>query len=33
METIADRCDNGAGSRNVCRRFVRLCRELKLFLL
>jgi transposase len=32
FKTIADfRRDNGAGIRNVCRRFVVLCRELKLF--
>jgi len=32
FKTIADfRRDNGAGIRNVCRRFVQLCRELKLF--
>lgn len=32
LKTIADfRRDNGAGIRNVCRRFVLLCRELKLF--
>src|SRR6187431_1051778 len=32
FKTIADfRHDNGAGIRNVCRRFVALCRELKLF--
>ncbi|MDQ2735598.1 MAG: transposase, partial [Pseudomonadota bacterium] len=32
FKTIADfRRDNGAGIRNVCRRFVSLCRELKLF--
>ena len=32
FKTIADfRHDNGAGIRNVCRRFVMLCRELKLF--
>ena len=32
FKTIADfRHDNGAGIRNVCRRFVGLCRELKLF--
>jgi transposase len=32
FKTIADfRRDNGKGIRNVCRRFVRLCRELKLF--
>jgi len=32
FKTIADfRHDNGAGIRNVCRRFVVLCRELKLF--
>ena len=32
FKTIADfRRDNGAGIRNVCRRFVALCRELKLF--
>ena len=32
FKTIADfRRDNGAGIRNVCRRFVLLCRELKLF--
>ena len=32
FKTIADfRRDNGAGIRNVCRRFVMLCRELKLF--
>ena len=32
FKTIADfRHDNGAGIRNVCRRFVELCRELKLF--
>jgi transposase len=32
FETIADlRRDNGAGIRAVCRRFVQLCRELKLF--
>ena len=31
FKTIADfRHDNGAGIRNVCRRFVALCRELKL---
>ena len=31
-KTIADfRRDNGAGIRNVCRRFVVLCRDLKLF--
>lgn len=31
FKTIADfRCDNGKGIRNVCRRFVVLCRELKL---
>ena len=31
FKTIADfRRDNGAGIRNVCRRFVELCRELKL---
>ena len=33
FKTIADfRRDNGAGIRNVCRRFVVLCRELKLFM-
>jgi transposase len=32
FKTIADfRRDNGVGIRNVCRRFVMLCRELKLF--
>src|SRR6188508_3253926 len=32
FKTIADfRRDNGAGIRNVCRRFVELCRDLKLF--
>ena len=32
FKTIADfRRDNGAGIRNVCRRFVMLCRDLKLF--
>jgi transposase len=32
FKTIADfRRDNGTGIRNVCRRFVVLCRELKLF--
>jgi len=32
FKTIADfRRDNGIGIRNVCRRFVMLCRELKLF--
>ena len=32
FKTIADfRHDNGAGIRNVCRRFVVLCRDLKLF--
>jgi len=32
FKTIADfRRDNGAGIRNVCRQFVGLCRELKLF--
>jgi transposase len=32
FKTIADfRHDNGAGIRNVCRRFVSLCRDLKLF--
>src|SRR5438105_7287250 len=32
FKTIADfRRDNGVGIRNVCRRFVQLCRELKLF--
>ena len=32
FKTIADfRRDNGMGIRNVCRRFVSLCRELKLF--
>ena len=32
FKTIADfRRDNGAAIRNVCRRFVMLCRELKLF--
>src|SRR6202000_3561894 len=32
FKTIADFCrDNGTGIRNVCRRFVMLCRELKLF--
>ncbi len=32
FKTIADfRRDNGAGIRNVCRRFIVLCRELKLF--
>src|SRR6478752_1967811 len=32
FKTIARfRRDNGAGIRNVCRRFVELCRELKLF--
>jgi transposase len=32
FKTIADfRRDNGAGIRNVCRRFVQLCRELRLF--
>ena len=32
FKTIADfRRDNGAGIRNVCRRFVGLCRDLKLF--
>ena len=32
FKTIADfRRDNGMGIRNVCRRFVELCRELKLF--
>ena len=32
FKTIADfRRDNGAGIRNVCRRFVLLCRQLKLF--
>ena len=32
FKTIADfRRENGKGIRNVCRRFVMLCRELKLF--
>jgi hypothetical protein len=32
VKTIADfRRDNGTGIRNVCRRFVQLCQELKLF--
>ncbi len=32
FRTVADfRRDNGTGIRNVCRRFVVLCRELKLF--
>ena len=32
FKTIADfRRDNGAGIRNVCRRFIELCRDLKLF--
>ena len=32
FKTIADfRCDNGPGIRNVCRRFIELCRDLKLF--
>ena len=32
FKTIADfRRDNGAGVRNVCRRFVQLCRDLRLF--
>src|SRR5471030_1562085 len=32
FKTIADfRRENGTGVRNVCRRFVELCRELKLF--
>ena len=32
FKTIADfRRDNGTGIRNVCRRFVELCRDLKLF--
>ncbi len=32
FKTIADfRRDNGSGIRNVCRRFVLLCRDLKLF--
>src|SRR5437867_9415003 len=32
FKTIADfRRDNGTGIRNVCRRFVVMCRELKLF--
>jgi len=32
FKTIADfRHDNGIGIRNVCRRFIELCRELKLF--
>src|SRR6516225_3743844 len=32
FKTIADfRRDNGKGIRNVCRRFVELCRDLKLF--
>src|SRR5215468_520207 len=32
FKTIADfRRDNGIGIRNVCRRFVQLCRELRLF--
>ena len=32
FKTIADfRRDNGTGIRNVCRRFVTLCRELKMF--
>lgn len=32
FKTIADfRRDNGAGIRSVCRRFVQLCRQLKLF--
>src|ERR1700733_11932804 len=32
FKTIADfRRDNGVGIRDVCRRFVMLCRELKLF--
>ena len=32
FKTIADfRRDNGIGIRNVCRSFVMLCRELKLF--
>jgi len=32
FKTIADfRRDNGQGIRNVCRRFVELCRDLKLF--
>src|SRR6478609_4739044 len=32
FKTIADfRKDNGEGIRNVCRRFVQLCRDLKLF--
>ncbi len=33
FKTIADfRRDNGAGIRNVCRRFVVICRDLKLFM-
>jgi transposase len=32
FKTIADfRRDNGTGIRNVCRRFVAVCRDLKLF--
>ena len=32
LKTIADfRRNNGTGIRNVCRRFVLLCRDLKLF--
>jgi transposase len=32
FETIADfRRDNGTGIRNVCRRFIMLCRDLRLF--
>src|SRR5262245_8510964 len=32
FKTIADfRHDNGEGIRNICRRFVQLCRDLKLF--
>ena len=32
FKTIADlRRDNGTGIRSVCRRFVELCRDLKLF--
>ena len=32
FKTIADfRMDNGKGIRNVCRRFVALCRQLDLF--
>lgn len=32
FETIADfRCNNGTGIRNVCKRFIAMCRQLKLF--